>query len=150
MKNRSQNFFMLILILLFLNIPNAAYSKSDPGDRKAAETEKNSQAGTTQIAIDVFIGKDTETIQQYFRHRAGSLPPGLEKRDGTLPPGLQKQLRRKGHLPPGLEKKITPFPVELERELSPMKPGLLRGMIEGRAVIYNSKTSVILDILSIF
>jgi len=32
--------------------------------------------------------------------------------------------------------------------LPPLKPGLIRGVIEGRAVIFNAKTSVILDIFA--
>ena len=78
------------------------------------------------------------------------LPPGLKKRGGDLPPGLEKQLRQKGHLPPGLEKKVQPFPVKLEETLPPLKPGLIRGVIEGRAIIFNSNTKLILDIFSIF
>jgi len=89
-------------------------------------------------------------IRQYFHDHAGSLPPGLAKRGGNLPPGLAKQLRRKGHLPPGLEKKVAVFPFDLERRLSPLKAGLVRGVIEGRAVIFNSKTSVILDVFTAF
>jgi hypothetical protein len=74
----------------------------------------------------------------------------LAKRGGNLPPGLEKQLRRKGHLPPGLAKKLVPFPVEVERRLPPLKSGLVRGLIQGRAVIYNLKTSLILDVFAVF
>jgi hypothetical protein len=88
-------------------------------------------------------------IRRYYTEHPRALPPGLAKRGGNLPPGLEKQLARKGHLPPGLEKKLVPFPVALERQLPPLKPGLLRGVIEGRAVIYNPKTSVIFDVLVI-
>ena len=101
------------------------------------------------VAVDVFIGKDQEMIRRYYVDHPGALPPGLAKRGGDLPPGLAKQLARKGHLPPGLEKKLTPFPVALEGQLAPLKPGLVRGVIEGRAVIYNPKTSVIFDVLVI-
>ena len=102
------------------------------------------------VGVDIFIGKDREVIRQYFHDHAGSLPPGLAKRGGDLPPGLAKQLRPKGHLPPGLEKKVAVFPVELERRLPPLKEGLVRGVIEGRAVIFNAKTSVILDVFAVF
>lgn len=112
--------------------------------------DKNTKAKTgTHVAVDIFIGPDREIIEHYFVTNAGSLPPGLAKRGGDLPPGLEKQLRKKGHLPPGLEKKIVPFPVELEGRLSPLKPDFGRGFIEGRAVIYNRKTSVIFDIFAV-
>lgn len=104
---------------------------------------------STGIAVDIFIGKDRDAIRHYYSVRPGNLPPGLAKRGGDLPPGLEKQLRRKGHLPPGLDKRIVALPVELERQLAPLKPGLVRGVIEGRAVIYNPKTSVVLDVLVI-
>ena len=74
---------------------------------------------------------------------------GLSKRAGSLPPGLEKQLRRKGHLPPGLEKKISPLPYELEHRLPRLEPGLRRSFIDGKAVIYNSKTRAIIDIFSV-
>lgn len=102
------------------------------------------------VAVDVFLGGDRNVIREYYRLHPGSLPPGLAKRGGNLPPGLQKQLRRKGHLPPGLDREIVFFPVELERQLPPLKAGLVRGIIEGRAVIYNPRTSVILDIFTVF
>ena len=81
---------------------------------------------------------------------APPLPPGLAKRGGDLPPGLEKQLIRKGHLPPGLEKKLYPFPVELERRLPPLRPGLVRGIIGESAVILDNRTKVILDIFSVW
>ena len=98
----------------------------------------------------MFIGRDREVIHDYYVVHPGSLPPGLAKRGGNLPSGLGKQLRRKGHLPPGLEKKIVPFPVAVERRLPPLRPGLVHGLIEGRAVIYNPKTSVLLDVFAVF
>lgn len=117
---------------------------------------RHSQAGNraadvgVHVGVEVFVDRDREIIGRYFRDHAGSLPPGLAKRDGNLPPGLAKQLRRNGRLPPGLEKKVTAFPVDLEGRLSPLKPGLVRGVIEGRALLFSAKTSVILDILAVF
>ena len=84
--------------------------------------------------------------QDKVTERPGGLPPGLAKRNGDLLPGLEKQLRRNGRLPPGLEKKMTPYPPEIHGRLSPLAPGLARGFISGRAVIYNPRTRVILDI----
>lgn len=116
----------------------------------------HSQAGNRAADVDVHVGvgifvdRDREIIRRYFRDHSGSLPPGLAKRGGNLPPGLAKQLQRNGSLPPGLEKKVTAFPVDLEERLSPLKPGLVRGFIEGRALLFNKKTSVILDIFAAF
>ena len=122
---------------------------SAPKDKEGQFVNKATDMDVS-VGVDIFIGKDREIIRQYFHNHAGSLPPGLAKRRGNLPPGLAKQLRRKGHLPPGLEERVTVFPVELERRLPPLKEGLVRGVIEGRAVIFNAKTSVILDVFALF
>lgn len=115
---------------------------------------RSAAAGGTRVdahvGVDIFLGRDRNVIRDYYRLHHGSLPPGLAKRGGNLPPGLQKQLRRKGHLPPGLDREIVFFPVELERQLPPLKAGLVRGIVGGRAVIYNPRTSVILDVFTVF
>jgi hypothetical protein len=86
---------------------------------------------------------DPGIISGYYR--SNGLPPGLAKRNGDLPPGLQKQLRRNGHLPPGLEKKLAPFPMEIESRLPPCPPDVRRGIVGGMAVMYNSRTGLVLD-----
>jgi hypothetical protein len=86
---------------------------------------------------------DRNVITGYYR--ANGLPPGLAKRNGDLPPGLEKQLRRNGHLPPGLEKKIAPFPREVESRLPPCPPEVHRGIVGGVAVMYNSRTGLVVD-----
>ena len=107
-------------------------------------------AGAPQVAVEVFLERDREVIRGFFTRNQANLPPGLAKRQGALPPGLQKQLRRKGHMPPGLEKRLVPLPVELERQLPPLKPGLRRGVIEGHVVIVREGTRAILDVLVVF
>jgi len=116
---------------------------------KETESKNKSNASSAQAAVDIFTVRDRDLIRNHFVNYSGSLPPGLAKRGGDLPPGLEKQLRRNGHLPPGLEKKVNPFPVELERKLPPLRPGLFRGFIEGNAVIVDRKTSAILDIFAV-
>ena len=68
----------------------------------------------------------------------------------NLPPGQYKKLARTGTLPPGWQKKLQPFPVELERRLVGLPDGLLRGVINGQAVVYNSRTHVIVDVAVLF
>lgn len=140
-----------VLAMCAVILSSMSLAISAPKDKsKDSQIVKKTTNVDVHVGVDIFMGKDREMIQQYFHSHAGSLPPGLAKRGGNLPPGLAKQLRRKGHLPPGLEKKVAVFPVELERRLPPLKAGLVRGMIEGRAVIFNPKTSVILDIFTVF
>lgn len=87
---------------------------------------------------------DHAVVADYFRGNPGGLPPGLAKR-GDLPPGLAKQLRRNGTLPPGLAKKVAPFPPALEAELAPCPAGVRRGIVGGVAIMYNSRTGLIVD-----
>lgn len=133
----------ICLVLMAMPVP-AKKGKEGREDKRHAAGK-----GETHIAVDIFIGKDRELIRSYFVDHQGSLPPGLAKRNGRLTPGLEKQLRRNGRLPPGLQKRITPFPVKLEQSLAPLKEGLERGFIEGRAVIYNRKSSAILDVFTV-
>jgi hypothetical protein len=79
-------------------------------------------------------------------HGREGLPPGLAKRGGQLPPGLERQLVRRGHLPPGLEGRFVPVPYSVCRRLPPLPEGARRGYIGGHVVVYNPRTSVILDV----
>ena len=114
------------------------------GHHKGKHQQHGHDAG---VAVSVFIDADRHAVRDWVAaYPGGGLPPGLAKRNGQLPPGLEKQLRRSGRLPPGLEKKLYYFPPDLEMRLSPLEPGLRRAFVGGRAVILNSKTSVVLDV----
>jgi hypothetical protein len=67
-----------------------------------------------------------------------------------LPPGLQKKNARTGQLPPGWQKKMEPLPVAIERELPPLPTGYRRGVIDGHAVIYSSRSGTIIDVAVLF
>lgn len=124
--------------------------KGSSGKGKAKGKGQSHSAGTAlQLSAGIFSSHERELIHGYFAQPKQKVPPGLSKRAGSLPPGLEKQLRRKGHLPPGLEKKISPLPHELEHRLPRLEPGLHRGLIGGKAIIYNSKTRAIIDIFSV-
>jgi hypothetical protein len=134
----------LLALALMAALPSGAAGK----DKQKNKHGRN--GGGKQVAVDIFVGSDRELIRGYFAEPHSDLPPGLSKRGGNLPPGLAKQLRRKGHLPPGLDKRVVPFPLELERRLPPLRSGLRRGFIEGHAVIFNERTSLILDVVALF
>ena len=130
------------LMSALIALPNQK-GKADKQDPHAGNMAKSA---STRIAVGIFAGDDRELIRRHYLSSRGTLPPGLATRQGDLPPGLEKQLRRNGHLPPGLEKQLHPFPIELERKLPPLKPGLVRGMIGAHAVILDPKSSLILDV----
>jgi hypothetical protein len=97
----------------------------------------------------VFRSDHRRVIHEYYGAHPAGLPPGLAKRGGDLPPGLAKQLRRNGRLPPGLEKRLVPFPVELERRLPPLPPHYRRCFVGDRAIIYDQRTGIIVDTLTV-
>jgi hypothetical protein len=65
-----------------------------------------------------------------------------------LPPGLERQLERRGHLPPGLEKKMRPVPASVCRRLPPPPEDAVRGYYGGHVIVYNPRTSVILNVFA--
>lgn len=140
--------FSILCILLSTSIA-LAEKKNKEKDKNPHKNHKTTSA-SANVRVNIFLGNDRELIRHHFVPNPRKLPPGLAKRRGDLPPGLAKQLVRKGHLPPGLEKKLYPFPIELERTLPPLQPGLVRGIIGGSAVIFNVKTRVILDVFAVF
>lgn len=112
-------------------------------------TDAAQRPNKSKNAVIIFQPDDRQVITDYFRSTS-NLPPGLAKRGGNLPPGLQKQLRRNGQLPPGLEKRLNAFPYDLDRRLPRLPAMYRRGTIGDRAVIYDTKTNMILDMINIF
>lgn len=130
---------------IFLLVPPALLAPAAYGQGKGKGKGHNKQSdGQPPGDAQVFRAEDRAAISSYYRS-PGNLPPGLAKRNGDLPPGLEKQIRRNGRLPPGLEKRLTPFPAELDSRLPPCPPDVRRGLIGGTAVMWNTRTGVILD-----
>jgi hypothetical protein len=140
---------LCILISTSIVLADSKGKGKDKDKDKGYHSEDHGSGVSTSVGVYIFAGNDHDLIRNHFLVNQGGLPPGLAKRRGDLPPGLEKQLRSNGHLPPGLEKKLHPFPVELERRLPVLRPGLVRGMIGVNAVIMDKRTSVILDIFKV-
>ena len=87
----------------------------------------------------VFGSGDVTLIREHYAPRYRNLPPGL-----------QKKVARGGQLPPGWRKKFEPFPVALERRLVVLSSPYRRGVIDGHAVIYNSRSNVVVDVAVLF
>jgi hypothetical protein len=119
------------------------------GHGKGHENSEQGGGKSHQGYAVAFQSVDRRVIVEYFRAQPGGLPPGLAKRD-DLPPGLEKQLRRNGKLPPGLEKKLVAFPPTVEAHLPPCPPEVRRGMVGGVAVMWNSRTGLIVDATVLF
>lgn len=95
---------------------------------------------TRSVSVRVaFQPREVRVIREYYGPRYRNLPPGLEKK-----------YRRTGQLPPGWQKKMQPFSPAVERQLAVLPAGYQRGLIDGHAIIYNSRTQVIVDLAVLF
>jgi hypothetical protein len=126
---KSLRFALVALAVLGVALPLAAQTRAVKASRGGSRTDQ-------QVS---FSPRDANLIRTHY---------GSSTRD--LPPGLQKKLARGGALPPGWEKKLERFPADLERDLDVLPPGHARGVMDGRAVIYNPITHAILDIVPLF
>ncbi len=117
----------------------ASLADARPAQKYKKHQRTDAPAGTEVLVHVSFSPRDVQVLREYYapRYRA-------------LPPGLQKKLRRTGQLPPGWQKKFEPFPVAIERQLVVLPAGYRRGVIDGHAVIFNSRTQVIFDVAVLF
>jgi hypothetical protein len=105
----------------------------------AAEARHEDEDGDSRTAAAVSWGThDIEVVRRYYAPKRRDLPPGLEKK-----------YARTGQLPPGWQKKMQPLPASVEHECAPLPSGYRRGVIEGHAVIYNSRGTII-DVAVVF
>jgi hypothetical protein len=118
----------------------AASQKPGRGNpHKAAKQDHVADDETRVVANVRFSIGDQRAIHEYYAPRHKSLPPGL-----------QKKVARGGQLPPGWQKKMQPFPIELERRLGPLPHEYGRGVIDGHAVIYNTRSHAVIDVTVLF
>jgi hypothetical protein len=112
--------------------------KANQHGKKSAAIETDRGGGANAVIHVAFGSGEIQLVRAHYAPRFRNLPPGL-----------QKKLARGGSLPPGWQKKIDPFPVTLERELTRLPTGYSRGVIDGHAVIYNSR-GMIIDVAVLF
>ena len=122
--------------VLFAAEPDQGKNKNKP----AKHTTTTAKSDLVAAHIHVVFGKgDIVILRNHY-----------EPRYRNLPPGLRKKLARGGELPPGWQKKFEPFPTVIERQLPVLPQGYSRGVISGNAVIYNSRTNVVVDVAVLF
>ena len=144
---------MRVLAILFLTTTVAAASPQGNSQGRGRGSQPAQDANTvptgSKTSNNAFADMDVKIIREWFSKPANlqGLPPGLAKKE-SLPPGLEKQLQKNGSLPPGLQQKIQPLPPVLEVQLTRLPEGQKRVAIAGSIILMNSKTSVIIDILT--
>jgi len=117
----------------------AAQKSHGHADKSAKHGQQASDLGAKTVVAVRFSTGDTRVLHEYYTPRYKSLPPGL-----------QKKVARGGTLPPGWQKKLQPFPVEVERRLEPLPSGYARGVFDGHAVIYNTRSHAVIDVTVLF
>ncbi len=134
---------LLCITVASLLIPAAVGAEAQKGKHKGGKHAAHDTANVTResgVSLHVsFSTADVKIIREHYATRYRNLPPGL-----------RKKLARGGQLPPGWQKKYEPFPTALEHRLPRLAPEYHRGVIDGHAVIYNSKTSVVIDVAVLF
>lgn len=115
--------------------------------RDAGKHKTRKHRASARRTVPAFGPRERDLIGGYHQSQYTNLPPGLAKRGGNLPPGLQKQLEHIGTLPPELQKRLQPFPLELSRQLPRLPANYTYGVIDGSAVIVNSRTRQIIDLI---
>lgn len=117
------------------------------GHAKARPAEHARPAGKGKpVVAAVVVDRDghVRAIREYAR--AGSLPPGLAKRE-ALPPGLRKQLREGGELPPGLQKRLVPVPAPLLARLPALPAYYQRHFIGDDLIVIDTRSHRVIAIV---
>ncbi|MCC6368974.1 MAG: hypothetical protein IT165_36085 [Bryobacterales bacterium] len=127
-------------LCVWLAVAGGAYTQGK-GKGKGHNKPEGRSPATVEFG---FTAGDRRVLHDYFAPGRQGLPPGLAKRE-RLPPGLEKQLRRNGQLPPGLQKKIVALPPDLSGRLSPLCGECRRGVVGRLAIIWNSRSGLIID-----
>lgn len=108
---------------------------------EAGDRWKHDKHGRTVVVYEsrpYFRPHDVVVIRDYYR-------PYYR----PLPAGVARAYYRGGYLPIGWERRIRPVPVYLEPNLVVVPSGYHRGIIDGRAVVYNDR-GFILDLAVLF
>jgi len=115
--------------------------KAEKHENKAAN-----KADPHGAATPVVVDRDghVRVIRDYAH--AGSLPPGLAKRE-ALPPGLRAQLREHGTLPPGLQKRLVPVPAPLIARLPGVPSYYHRYFIGEDLVVLDTRSNLIVALV---
>ena len=125
--------------ILLASTPLTA-APSQGKNHKHRKHDRVSRVSDDRVAVNItFATAEVTVLRQHYQPRYRNLPPGL-----------QKKVARGGQLPPGWRKKFEPFPVTIERRLAPLPLGYRRGVIDGHAVIFNTRSNVIVDLAVLF
>ena len=122
--------------------------KKDHAEKHEPQKAKPAKAGVVNSpgrgAVVVDRDGHVRVIREYGH--AGSLPPGLAKRQ-VLPPGLREQLRENGTLPPGLQKYWVPVPAPLVTRLPAVPQYHERYFVGDDLIVVNTRTNQVVAVI---
>lgn len=84
-----------------------------------------------------FSDREIYLVREYYRPRYRYAPPG------------RVRYHRSAYLPTGWHRRMRAYPVYVDRDVIVLPHGYRRGIIDGHAVIYNSR-GLILDLAVLF
>jgi hypothetical protein len=116
--------------------------KHDQKHEQKAKDNKSDDKAHDTVVFD--RNGHARVIHEYYV--AGSLPPGLAKRE-QLPPGLRKQLHERGELPPGLQKRLIAVPAPLVARMPPVPPYYHRYFAGDDLIVVDTRTNRIAAIV---
>ena len=145
---------LLITVVLGAAIacsPAVAYAQgrgnSKPKVKHEDKGNKHEDQGNKHDKHDTVVfdrSGHVRVIHDYYV--AGSLPPGLAKRE-QLPPGLRAQLHERGELPPGLQKRLIVVPSPLVTRLPRVPPYYHRYFAGDDLIVVDTRTNRIAAIV---
>ena len=110
------------------------YDRDDRRDRGRRDRDYDHDRGRRGR---YFSDREVHLVREYYRPRSRHAVP------------RHVRYYRSGYLPHGWHRRIRPYPVYVEREVVVLPRGYRRGIIDGHAVVYNSR-GLILDVAFLF
>jgi hypothetical protein len=144
-----------VLLAGALVMPAAAAEAQGRGNSKPKKVEQKQKAAVkADKAQRKADGKDDAVVIDRDAHArvvreyrtAGSLPPGLAKRE-SLPPGLRRQLVERGTLPPGLQKHLIDVPGSLAPRLPPLPAHYRRYFVGDDMIVVDTRSNTVVRII---
>jgi len=124
--------------------PAKKADKAEKHEQKAEQKADKKDDKNTAKAVVIDRDGHVRVIREYSH--AGSLPPGLAKRE-SLPPGLREQLRENGALPPGLQKRLVPVPAPLVARLPGIPSYSHRYFVGDDLIVLDTRTNHVIAVI---
>jgi hypothetical protein len=131
--------FLVTALTLAATVTLTAEKSDDSRSKKEANKDSAAAEAPLEATYVHFSIAEQQAVRAYYAPRYRSLPPGL-----------RKKITRGEQLPEGWQRKIEAFPLEIEWRLAPLPSDCARGVIDGHAVIYRTRSERVIDVAALF